>query len=183
MKKRMPAKKKLRSAVIMAAVGAAILLPTYNRVRKAKATAEWPETEGVVVSSEMKNSYLRRRRGLGPHRTYHKFHIDYRYSVDGTEYTSKRFSFSTNYIGEPEHVRYYNDNYGQGQTIKVYYNPARPSQSVLIRGLPKFNRPRGRLTMGWLLLGIGLFATLTFGSKVLRERGQGESARRNGIDE
>ena len=182
MKKRMSAKKKLRSAVIIAAVGAAILLPTYYRIRKAKATAEWAETEGVVASSEMKNSYLRRHRGLGPYRTYHKFHIDYRYSVNGTEYSSERFSFSTNYVGEPEKVRFYEDNYRQGQTIKVYYNPAKPSESVLIRGLPDFNRPRGRLTMGWLLLGIGLFAAFTFGSKVLRERGQHASACRNGTD-
>jgi hypothetical protein len=164
------ARNKLMWAIIMVVVGAIILLPTYRRVRKAKATAEWAETEGVVVSSEMKDSYLRRRREGGPHRTYHKFYVDYRYSVDGTEYRSERFSFSTNYIGEPEKVRFYNDNYGEGQTIKVYYNPARPSESVLIQGLPKFNRPQGRLLMGWFLFGIGILGTVTFGSKVLRER-------------
>lgn len=168
------ARNKLMWAIIMVVVGAIILLPTYNCVRKAKATAEWPETHGVVVSSQMKDSYLRRRGGAA-RRTYYKFHIDYRYSVDGTEYRSERFSFSTNYLGEPEKVRFYNDNYGQGQTIKVYYNPARPSESVLIQGLPKFNRPQGRLLMGWLLFGIGILATVTFGSKVLRERKRPES--------
>lgn len=89
-------------------------------------TESWTPTRGSILSSQVGPNSPRRGRSKN-------VIVSYRYTVAGTEYTSDRVAFSSSAISllAPAVA----SGYAAGRTVDVYYNPADPSQSVLVRGL------------------------------------------------
>ncbi|MBL0870302.1 MAG: DUF3592 domain-containing protein [Phycisphaerales bacterium] len=103
---------------------AGLFLPSF--IQQA-ATESWTPTRGNILSSQVStNTRYRGRSKFVPI-------ISYRYTVAGTNFTSDRVAFSHSAISllAPAVAT----GYATGRTVDVYFNPADPSQSVLVRGL------------------------------------------------
>ena len=90
-------------------------------------TGDWPETEGVVISSEV---YTSESSEGG---SSFCLDISYEYTVDNVKYTGYRVSYSS----EDSCDSWSQDadkDYPEGKTIPVYYDPSDPSESVLETG-------------------------------------------------
>ena len=114
-------------------------------------------TAGVVVSSEI-------RTHSGEDTTYSP-HIVYRYSVDGQEYTSDRYMYGEGSTSDHNGVAEIVAKYPARASIMVYYDPLKPSESLLHLDVPGlhyflllFLRPF--ILIG--LAGIGYFFVLPF---------------------
>jgi hypothetical protein len=95
---------------------------------KGLSTLGWPETQGKVISCEVK----RVPSSKGPS----KFQpvISYSYSVNSVEYTSNRYS-STMARGSSQWAKEVIGKHPKNSSIQVYYNPNNPTESVLDPGL------------------------------------------------
>ena len=90
-------------------------------------TGDWPETEGVITSSEV---YTSESSEGG---TNYCLDISYEYTVDNVNYTGYRVSFSSEDSCD-SWSQNADDDYPEGKTISVYYDPSDPSESVLETG-------------------------------------------------
>ena len=70
--------------------------------------------------------------------TTYKAAIQYRYEVNGIEYVSEVYAFG--YLAGPRFIaKGIVEKYRNALTVNVYYNPLRPGESVLIRGVRLFH--------------------------------------------
>ena len=90
-------------------------------------TGDWPETEGVVTSSEV---YTSESSEGG---TTYCLDISYEYTVDNVNYTGYRVSYSSEDSCD-SWSQNADDDYPEGKTIPVYYDPSDPGESVLETG-------------------------------------------------
>ena len=90
-------------------------------------TGDWPETEGVVTSSEV---YTSESSEGG---TNYCLDISYEYTVDNVNYTGYRVSYSSEDSCD-SWSQNADEDYPEGKTIPVYYDPSDPSESVLETG-------------------------------------------------
>ncbi|MFZ2986818.1 DUF3592 domain-containing protein [Ideonella sp.] len=93
----------------------------------------WPYVEG-----EMLEARARQHNETGDQRgvpTHHWFtEVRYRYTVNGITYTGDRLrAFGPNHFDEQQALTEIAP-FKPGQKVKVYYDPAKPSSSVLIPG-------------------------------------------------
>lgn len=129
-------------------LGLFLLLFGFAQERQALATRIWPSAQGTVVASEVR-SFTQWKDGV--QRTLYTPGITYRFTVNGREYTSDRYSlgaetgWSTSRFAEKKV-----GGHPVGSPVTVYYNPKAPAESVLDR----------RLAGGWLVwaLAFGLLA-------------------------
>ena len=113
----------LVGAVVCGLAGGTLLLVGRRAQQLGAASSAWPRTTGRVVSSEV-------ARGAS-HSSIPR--ITYSYSVAGRDYTSSVVSFrpsNTNFEEADRIVKAYPAN---GEAL-ISYNPALPSQSVLVPG-------------------------------------------------
>ena len=117
----------------------------------AKASEQWPQTQGEVLESELNES----RDDNG--KTY-AAHVIYRYSLDGGEFESDRIWFGGDYSTSNRSEMFeVVKKYPIGQAVTVYYSPDDPAEAVLIPGA---------YTSSYLLFGIGM-VFLAIGSLLL----------------
>ncbi len=90
-------------------------------------TGDWPETEGIITSSEV---YTSESSEGG---TNYCLDISYKYTVDNVNYTGYRVSYSSEDSCD-SWSQNADDDYPEGKTISVYYDPSDPSESVLETG-------------------------------------------------
>jgi hypothetical protein len=114
----------------------------------------WRATTGVIESSTVQlGEVIDLERGPQPS---WRLDVTYAYTVDGREYHSNRNGIVQEGYG-PEPIRAHEiaARYRPGEGVTVYYNPRRPEQAVLERGLPA----GGMLwLLVWLVAGLaGLF--------------------------
>lgn len=93
----------------------------------------WPSVEG-----EMLEARARQHNETGDQRgtpTHHWFtEVRYRYTVNGITYTGDRLrAFGLNHFDEQQALTEIAP-FQPGTKVKVYYDPAKPSSSVLIPG-------------------------------------------------
>jgi len=144
--------------VLFAAVGVTVLVFGIGQVNKARASADWPSVEGVVKFSEVRSetrtrtdssSSRRKRNGNGGvtvnigtdsdrdtrTETTHIADIGYAYTVGDAPFNGTRVSFGSNGSSSWASVQDIVDRYPVGKTVKVFYNPDKPSDSVLEPGM------------------------------------------------
>lgn len=127
----------------------------FQQRRKAEASAAWPATQGKIVRSWVRTeSSWDTDTGT----TYSYFpEVRYEYEVMGQKYEGKNISFGGS-VGSSS--RAYAEKviaqYPADKEVTVYYNPEKPSEAVLERGM------RGGTLL--LILGgvLGLLAACTF---------------------
>jgi hypothetical protein len=90
-------------------------------------TGDWPETEGVITSSEVYSS----QDSEGG--TTYCLDISYEYTVDNVKYKGYRVSYSSEDSCD-SWSQNADEEYPEGKTIPVYYDPSDPSESVLETG-------------------------------------------------
>jgi hypothetical protein len=123
--------------------------------RDEKATADWPVTQGVVVTSEIRRSSAE----TFNHRNHLAWipYVRYRYAVEGMPYVGERVSLQVyqEFAGAdsspaPARIRAVVERYRAGAEVTVHYNPRRPESAVL-----EIDRSGARV-FGWLAFGFGL---------------------------
>lgn len=120
-------------------LGLFLLLFGFAQERQALATQTWPSAAGTVVASEVR-SFTRWKDGVQS--TLYTPGITYRYTVNGREYTSDRYSLGAESAWGASRIAEKKVNeYPAGSPVTVYYDPKAPADSVLER----------RLSRGWLV--------------------------------
>jgi len=110
-----------------------ILFGIYLAV-KSSDTKKWHETTGVVLKSELEKTST--AAGYDGESQSFKASIEYRYKVDNQEYTSKRVFYGDK-ISKPLPFKSKSliKLYSKDAEVIVYYNPLKPKESVLQKGL------------------------------------------------
>lgn len=116
--------------LFVALIAAMAALDRWSRYKSGKASQNWPSTEGVILSSEVKTD-LGKSDDVDPK---YKAAITYRYAVEDYEYTGERVSFSGQTFLEKRKAYSLVKRYNKGKRVKVYYDPKTPHVSVLEPG-------------------------------------------------
>jgi hypothetical protein len=109
----------------LAALLPAAALPPYLR---AKNSAQWPRTKGVITSSYLEVGYFRQMKG-------YRGVVRYRYQVGSAEYSGYRLSFNRGHLAIEGAWQKVIDAYPVGKTVEVFYDPKDPSFAILEPGL------------------------------------------------
>ena len=110
-----------------------ILFGIYLAV-KSNETKRWDETKGIILKSEIDKTSA--PSGMdGTSQSYTAL-IEYKYKVDNQEYISKRIFYGDT-IGKPLPFKSKSliKLYSKDSEVIVYYNPLKPKESVLQKGL------------------------------------------------
>lgn len=128
--------------------GIIFVLAGIDIYQKEVATESWPQTQGVVISSDISSR-------SSEDSTMYEAVINYQYKVNGINYTSNGVSYGDISSSDRNHAQNIVDKYYVGKIVTVYYNPINPSDAVLEPGPTWFT---------YILLLIGslpLFISLT----------------------
>lgn len=90
-------------------------------------TENWHSTEGTVIESRVIIGSARYSSVRSPR-------IKYDYEVNGNMYRSKRVSYANVWTNINNDVYEFISLYPVGSRVTVYYDPVKPSQSVLVPG-------------------------------------------------
>lgn len=97
-----------------------------------KASLKWPSTKGWIKKSDV---YVSRSRSSGSSRSY-EFTVEYAYDVNGTTFTNNLYSYQVTYnAAHSKGAQELVSKYPEGSTVDVYYDPAKPENSVLLPGI------------------------------------------------
>lgn len=93
----------------------------------------WPSVDGEMLSARaIAQNETGDHQGTPNHEW--RTEVRYRYSVNGVEHTGNRIrAFGLRHFSEEEALTEIKP-FQQGQRVKVYFDPAKPSSSVLIPG-------------------------------------------------
>jgi hypothetical protein len=124
-------------AVIVTGVSApfilllSVLIVILSRsMMKARATRQWPTTNGRVLSSYV-GSHVSRSSST-THNLIYEPQVMYEYAVNGKTYQCKQINYGA--IGGSSAVAWANaiiEKFPATSTVQVYYNPSQPSDAVL----------------------------------------------------
>lgn len=103
----------------------------YNQKKK-QAAASWVQTQGTVISSTIATE--RDRDSDGHVTTYYNPEVNYAYTVGGVEHRGHRIKFGFTRTQFSAQAAKTTEKYPQGAAVTVYYDPAKPQDSVLDRG-------------------------------------------------
>lgn len=117
-------------------------IPAWQNVRDSYSAASWTSTEGTVVESR---SYSSRRRKGG---TQTNYVFEYRYTVNGEQFSSHRYSFRE--PGGDKHLGV--RKYDKDEKITVCFNPRNPGRAVIDR----------YTSLWWNYLVLLIFSTIVF---------------------
>ncbi len=95
---------------------------------KARNSALWPQTKGVITVSSLEQGYFKELKG-------YYGNIEYDYSVGDTRYHGTRLSFNKVHLAVEDAWRPVMDRYPVGKPVAVYYDPANPNFAILEPGL------------------------------------------------
>lgn len=107
----------------------------FSAQKQAWLARNWPQTEGTIISTQVKSSRVRVRRGSSSGyrmTTRYEPQVIYRYLAHGNRYESKRLHFgdTVGYSG-PGPAEKILTRYPVGTSITVYYNPDNPAEATL----------------------------------------------------
>lgn len=107
----------------------------FAESRHYQASTEWPNTYGIVLTSEYKRVVS--TSGTGRQRTTtttYKPNITYQYSVSGENYENNMVQFMSSFKKESD-AKTLVEGFPVDAEIPVFYFPDDPADSVLIQGL------------------------------------------------
>ena len=113
--------------------GAALAFGVQERLLM-RAASRWDSTEGVVESSQVR-AEVRESRRNGRTRSHHAYSAEvvYRFTVGGEPFRGDRLRFAAVEMDSPDAAEREIAAYPPGRTVTVFYDPQRPSESVLER--------------------------------------------------
>ncbi|MGC1376233.1 MAG: DUF3592 domain-containing protein [Anaerolineales bacterium] len=126
-----------------------VLIIVIQQWLMTSASANWPTTQGKVVSSNTQACHNR----LAP--DDYETKISYQFSISGKLYTSSDVSFPGDQYMGCGHAQEIAAQYPVGKSVIVYYDPMNPQDSVLHPGGSDFIGIAGFLL--FFVSGIGLF--------------------------
>lgn len=100
---------------------------TSPLTEEAKASDSWPSVMGMVISSEISESYSDNTKMYSPD-------VIYEYSVNNEPYTGSRIKSIDGSTSSYSSVQKTLQKYSEGQETAVYYNPEAPGVSMLEPG-------------------------------------------------
>lgn len=106
---------------------------------KGRASRHWPHTEGLILSSSMEQHSTQlvsgvSRAPLANRLEYQVPKVSYSYTVNGLKHVGHRALYCA--LGSDP--RFDPETFAEGETVRVYYNPNTPRESVLVPGVPLF---------------------------------------------
>ncbi|NLF50087.1 MAG: DUF3592 domain-containing protein [Leptolinea sp.] len=115
-------------AILSGGLGCAFLVLSWQRKRKETITSQWLPTQGIILSSELKE-YRASGTTSNGESTFAPL-VRYQYTCNGRTYGGIRITFSSvNYSrGKAEQI---SNRYSPGDAITVYYDPLHPEEAVL----------------------------------------------------
>ena len=131
---------------IFMAVGIVPMIIAFN-------AANWPQTEGIVVESDVgRGDVTTPHRPGNPtsgstSRTQFRPNVVYTYAVDGVEYTNDRRSAGDHLFETAAEAYRIAGRYRPGTQVTVFYNPRDPQRALLE---PRYNR------IAWLFASCGV---------------------------
>jgi hypothetical protein len=127
--------------------------------RKGTRTVQWPTVEGVVTSigvEKTRKDASNIGHGNGPKVTFYKPRIAYSYEIQGKRFIGKRVQYG---MAKRQRVKSLAQQaicaYSVHQTVRVYYDPKDPKESVLQTGLHSFWKERLLFVTKMMALGCG----------------------------
>jgi hypothetical protein len=138
--------------VVLLLIGVGFSSYGYYLLIDGKATEDWSAATGQVTQCEVETKTTYRRK-----RTQHEYllHLSYQYVVDGQTYTSSRYSHSGGYRSSSERAcRDEAAKYPVGSSVEVFFNPANPSDAILVRGVT--DGDYALFVVGLVLIVVGL---------------------------
>jgi hypothetical protein len=119
---------------LLAALAALGFAVQQHRARETAAV--WPATRGMVTEAALTDSRHQRFEDasdlqLRPSEPPFTLSVRYRYTVQGREYTSDRLGVGSSAPARDSAQRLL-DNYGKGNAVDVHYNPADPSDAMVL---------------------------------------------------
>ena len=115
--------------LIFLAIGGGLSFWGWRIVRDARASASWPQAEGVVTRSEVTHS------SGGDGADTYSPEITYRYLAGDRYQESYTIKFGENSYDSRRRAREVAARYPAGKIVTVYYDPSRPGKSVLEPGV------------------------------------------------
>jgi hypothetical protein len=109
-------------AILLLVACISIFILQLQDFKKAKSSAAWVATEGVVLNTDYERTSVGRIMSKTPI-------VNYRYIVAGRDYLSNTLSFGDDFAQEDIFERY-----PPGRSVTVYYNPEKPWEATLIKG-------------------------------------------------
>jgi hypothetical protein len=114
-------------ASIFILMGGAILIPGVRNLSRAVSSRHWPRTAAIVAQSESSVETERDSHGR-PSSTMYSADIQFRYHVNGREYTTKVLHFGqTEGSGDSSEAELRRFRYPLGSEVTVVYSPNAPS--------------------------------------------------------
>jgi len=136
-----------------------LVLATLRNVRKSGRSKRWPSIEGRVITSEVVS-----RRSLdssGTHTTIYEPSIRYAFNLNGQRFESKTISFGgIAGTSAPDFAESVVAKYPAGSSVEVFYNSAKPTESVLEHSGSGVNMA---LLIIFSVIELGLLALLVLG--------------------
>ena len=117
-------------AILLVLLALATLLPgvALPKYLRAKNSAQWPRSAGVITSSHLVAGSFKQMKG-------YRGVVQYRYRVGSAEYSGSRLSFGRDHLAVRDAWQKVLDAYPVGKTVDVYYDPKDPSLAILEPGL------------------------------------------------
>jgi len=106
---------------------------TWRAWQIKQASPNWPFVEGEILAARARaHNETGDHRGTLKHEWFPE--VRYRYTVNGVTYTGDRLrAFGQNHLDEQQALQELAP-FPVGQKVKVYYDPSKPTSSVLIPG-------------------------------------------------
>lgn len=114
-------------------IGVAVLIWGIRNRNKAEASNTWSSVEGVITSAQIDEDTDVDEDGFSS--TTYTPQWQYQYTVNGNSYTGERISFgAVRGYGRLKKAQEELDKYPVNSSVRVYYDPEIPEESVLVQG-------------------------------------------------
>lgn len=145
--------------IIIIAISLVVLIVFGRQLLRGLKSRTWPTAEGTVQDARLQTHQSRDEEGDVT--TTYEALIQYRYSVSGQEYHGSRRTFSDVRTSSRSRTEKVLERYPPGGSVRVYYDPADPSTSVLEPGVGIMSYVLLLLVLAFLAFGVAGVLGLT----------------------
>jgi hypothetical protein len=136
--------------ILAGGLGCALIVISWQRKRSEPVTASWLPTQGIILSSEVKE-----HSAVNPgnsNQTFFSPLVRYQYTCAGRSFSGFRITFNSVDFSQSRAEQIAN-RYAPGSQATIYYDPLHPEEAVLERSSTNYTV---FLTSGLVLLALGL---------------------------
>ena len=105
-------------------LGGFIFLHGLRELGRAKKSANWPGTKGIIVHSEVEMD-------KSGEETMYRANISYEFAVDGITRKGRRVAYGDYGSSHPSHASRIVEKYPKGKNVTVHYMPENPGECCL----------------------------------------------------